>query len=217
MKNITINTGNILTNNFNVNYKCAVILDAINHIFQREPITHLDRFTDKDGVWCAVSYNQILNEIPILKISKAMCNKYVNDLISMGFIDRHWNCERLSRTYLKPSENFKVYFESGKSEITINQNECFYFDKKLSFLNWIVLKAVEKNAIGKFNYNYVEIDTQPLLNSLCCFFISVSTYYKNLEELTLAGYIEKKENPFSNKKYLYRAGFKLLEFKEMIK
>jgi predicted transcriptional regulator len=217
MKKIIINKGNILKYDFRLNYKCSTVLGAINHIIQNKSGSAFDSFTDENGVWYAVSYNEIMKEVPILKISKTTCMLYVNYLIDMGFIERHWNCERLSKTYLKPSYNFRLYFEYDKSEIVINQNDCFSFDRKPTLLNWIVLKEIEKNAIGKFNYNYVLIDEKVLLNSLLGLFKSRATYIKNLNDLLKMGYIEKTEKPRLDKEYFYRAGAKFLGFKELIK
>ena len=217
MKNIIINKGNVLKHDLQINYKCASVLSAINHIMQNNNHIPFSTFTDKDGIWYAVSYNDIIKEVPLLKIAKGTCMKYVNDLINLGLIERHWNCERLSKTYLKPSANFRLYFENDNTQIAINQNDCFYFDRKPTLINWIVLKAIEKNAVGKFAYNYVLINELELINSMIGLFSSRATYLKNLNELIEMGYIEKTEKPRLDKAHFYKAGTKYLDFKQLIK
>lgn len=217
MKNIIINKGNILKYDLRLNYKCASVLSAINHIMQNQNASPFASFTDKDGVWYAVSYNDIIKELPLLKFAKGTCAIHVNNLINMGIIARHWNCERLSKTYLKPSENFRLYFENDNSQIVINQNESFYFDRKPTLLNWIILQCIEKNAIGKFACNFVLINESELLKSMIGLFSSKATYLKNLNELIEMGYIEKSEKPKLNNIHFYRAGTKYLDFKQLMK
>lgn len=217
MKNITINRGNILKHNLQLSCKSATILTAINHIMQNKSFSPFDTVTDENGVWYAVSFNDIIKELPLLKSSKNTYRLHVGDLITFGFIDRHWNCERLSKTYLKPSVNFRLYFENDNDQIIINQDKCFSFDRKLTLLNWIVLQQIEKNAIRKFDYNFVLIDEEKLLKMLFPLLKAKNTYLKNLRELINMNYIEKTDKPKIDKVHFYRAGAKFLEFKELIK
>ncbi|MBP2283861.1 putative transcriptional regulator [Flavobacterium sp. CG_23.5] len=217
MKNIVINKGNIQKYGLNFNCNMASILGAVNHLIQNKSFSPFDCITDDKGVWYGVSHNEILKEIPILKLTKGTCQKYILDLINMGFIERHWNCERLSKTYLKPSQNFRLYFETDKNEIVINQNNCVDFDMKLSLIDWIVLKVIDKNTLGKFNSNFVFINETEILKELNMFFKSRITLNKYLDKFLDYGYIERSANYRIEKVYYYKAGPKYLEFKDQMK
>lgn len=215
MKNIIIYKGNIQKYGLNLNYRSAIILSAINHIFQNKSFSPFDRIEDKTGVWYGVSSNDIINEIPILKLQKTTCKKIINNLIDLGFIERHLDCQILSKTFIKPSQNFKLYFETDKTEIVINQNETYYFDRRLHPLHWLLLDTIDKKVKKDFMYNFTFIDEKETLKTLLSVISSRPTYLKTLKELMNFGYIERAKNFVTERNFYYKAGAKFLEYKEL--
>jgi hypothetical protein len=215
MKNITINKGNILKYGLNLNYRSAIILGAINYIFQNKSFSPFDCITDENGVWRGCSNNMIIDELPILKLQKFSCRKIVNNLIDLGFVERHLDSQKLSKTFLKPSQNFKLYFETDKTEINLNQNVCYYFDMRLHPQHWILLEAIEKTTKNTFIENFAGINDIVILNLLLGVVNSKAEYKKLITQLVTFGYLERSEI-FKTRKFYYKAGSKFLEFKEVI-
>ncbi|QKJ62296.1 hypothetical protein [Flavobacterium sp. M31R6] len=215
MDNIIINKGNIVNHGFTLNYRSAIILSAINHVFQNKSISPFECITDENGVWFGCSYSQIITEVPILKLNKVTCLKIVNNLIDLGFIERHINNAKLSKTFLKPSRNFKLYFENNKNEVVIDQNKTYFFDGRLSPLHWFLLDAIDKNQKNKFNSEFVFINETEVLKSLFGVINSKPTFVKIFKDLVNFGYIEKTKNFVTGKIFYYKAGAKYLEYNEL--
>lgn len=215
MKNITISKGNILKYGLNLNYRSAIILGVINYIFQNKSFSPFDCITDENGVWRGCSNNMIIDEVPMLKLQKFSCRKIVNNLIDLGFIERHLDSQKLSKTFLKPSQNFKLYFETDKTEININQSVCFYFDMRLHPQHWILLEGIEKTTKNIFLDNFANINEIAILQLLSGVINSKPEYKKLMTQLVTFGYLERSEI-FKTRKFYYKAGSKFLEFKEVI-
>lgn len=215
MKNIIIYKGNILKHGLNLNYRSAIVLSAINHIFQNKSFSPFECITDENGVWFGCSNNQIIDEVPILKLQKISCRKIVNNLIDLGFIERHLDSQKLSKTFIKPSLNFKLYFETNKNEIVINQNETYYFDRRLHPLHWILLDTIDKKVKREFMYNFTFVDKKEMLKTLLGVINSRATYLKTLKELINFGYIERTKNFVTERNFYYKAGAKFIEYKEL--
>lgn len=213
MKNIAINKGNISKHGLNLNYRSAIILNAINHVFQNKAFSPFDRIEDKTGVWYGVSSNDVINEIPILKLQKTSYKKIENNLIALGFIERHLDCQILSKTFIKPSQNFKLYFETDKTEIVINQDQSFYFDRRLNPLHWILLDLIDKKVKREFMFNFTFVDDKEILKSLLGVINSRTIYLKTIKELINFGYVERTKNFVSERNFYYKAGAKFLEYK----
>ena len=213
MKNIIINRGNILKYGFNLNYRSAIVLGAINHIFQNKSFSPFECITDEFGVWFGCSNNQIIDEVPILKLQKVTSRKIMNVLIDLGFIERHINSQKLSKTFIKPSQNFKLYFENNKDEICINQNMCFYFDRRLNPLHWILLEAIEKTTKKIFINNFACLNDNLIINSLNGVINSKYEYKTILTQLVTFGYLEKSET-YKTKIFFYKSGAKFMEYQQ---
>jgi len=216
MKNINISKGNILKYGLNLNYRSAIILGAINHIFQNKSFSPFDCITDENGVWWGCSNNMIIDEVPILKLQKFACRKIVNNLIDLGFIERHLDSQKLSKTFLKPSQNFKLYFETDKTEININQSISFYFDMRLHPLHWILLEGIEKTTKNIFIDDFANINEIRILQLLFGVINSRSEYKKLMTQLVTFGYLERSQI-FATRKFYYKAGTKFLEYKAVNK
>lgn len=215
MKNIAISKGNIVKHGLNLNYRSAIVLSAINHIFQNKSFSPFECITDENGVWFGCSNNQIIDEVPILKLQKVSCRKIVNNLIDLGFIERHLDSQKLSKTFIKPSQNFKLYFENDKNEIVINQNETYYFDRRLNPLHWFLLDAIDKKVKREFILNFTFVSETEILKSLFSVINSRTIYLKTLKELINFGYIERTKNFVTQRDFYYKAGAKFLEYKEL--
>jgi predicted transcriptional regulator len=209
MKNIIIYKGNILKYGLNLNFNSVIVLGAINYIFQNKSFSPFDNITDDTGVWYGVSATDIINEVPILKLQKTTCREIVNNLIDLGFIDRHLDCQILSKTFLKPSRNFKKYFETDKSEIIFYQNLCFYFDERLKPIHWLVLDTINKTAKNNFFNDFDFIDYKEVLKIILGLVNSKAHLLRVIKQLYEFGYIEK------NGKGYYKAGAKFLEYKKL--
>lgn len=216
MKNITISKGNILKYGLNLNYRSAIILGAINYIFQNKSFSPFDRITDENGNWYGCSNNMIIDEVPMLKLQKFSCRKIVNNLIDLGFIERHLDSQKYSKTFLKPSQNFKLYFETDKTEININQSVCYYFDRRLHPQHWILLEGIEKTTKNIFIDNFANINEIAILKLLSGVINSKAEYKKLITQLVTFGYLERSEI-FKTRKSYYKAGSKFLEYKELNK
>lgn len=214
MKSIVINKGNILKHGLKLNYRSAIILNAIIHVFQNKSFSPFDRIEDKTGVWYGVSSNDVINEVPILKLQKTSYKKIENNLIALGFIERHLDCQILSKTFIKPSQNFKLYFETDKTEIVINQDQTYFFDRRLNPLHWFLLDAIDKKAKREFILNFTFIDEKEILKTLFSVINSRTIYLKTLKELINFGYIERTKNFVTQRDFYYKAGTKFIEYKE---
>jgi predicted transcriptional regulator len=214
MKNIAINKGNISKHGLNLNYRGAIVLSAINHIFQNKSFSPFECITDGNGVWFGCSNTQIIDEIPILKLQKVSCRKIVNNLIDLGFIERHIDSQKLSKTFIKPSHNFKLYFETDKTEIVINQDQTYFFDRRLNPLHWFLLDVIDKKVKREFILNFTFIDEKEILKTLFSVINSRTIYLKTLKELINFGYVERTKNFVTQRDFYYKAGAKFIEYKE---
>lgn len=215
MKNLIINRGNILKHDLNLKYKSAIILSAIDYLFQKKKFSEADCITDETGVWYGVSHSDIIKEVPILKASKNTSMNYINVLIDLGFIERHFNCERLSRTYLKPSKNYMLYFENDTDKIILDQDNLFCYDRRLNLLHWIVLQKINKIGKRAFYTNFIFIDEKEVLNSLTGIINYRDRYIKILNDLIRFGYIKRSDWCLIKKLYYYKAGAQFLGYKQL--
>jgi hypothetical protein len=214
MKNIVINKGNILKYGLNLNYRSAIVLSAINHIFQNNSFSPFDSITDEFGNnWFGCSNNQIINELPILKLQKNSSRKIINILIDLGFIERHIDSQKLSKTFIKPAQNFKLYFENNKDEIYLDQNSCFNFDRRLHPLHWILLEAIEKTTKNIFVNNFAYLDEAGMMKYLEGVINGKFEYRTVLAQLVSFGYLEKSEI-YKTKKFYYKSGAKFTQYQE---
>ena len=214
MNNITINKGNIEKHGLSLNYKSAIVLSTINHVFQNNFKSPFDKIVDENGIiWYACSNSSIIKLVPILKLQKSACRIIVNDLISLGFIERHVDSIILSKTFLRPFENFRLYFETDKIEVNLNQKLCYEFDKQLNPLHWFLLEKLENNSKNR-NLDFEDINDDLILKSLSVIIKNKTIYKTLLAQLVSFNYLEKSKVQGVNKHY-YKGGAKLLEYKEL--
>ncbi len=211
MNKITINKGNIEKYGFNLSYRQAIVLGAISYIFQKKANNPFEQVNENGVLWFGCSVNSIIKEVPILKLQKNTCVKIVNDLILMGFIERHFNCARLSKTYLKPSENIRSYFENDINVLFLDQGFCIDFDNILNPTHWILLNCLEKTTEKAIYKTFVSLDENKILKSIGLIIGGKTRYKTTLSHLVTYGYLEKSE--IVNKTY-FKAGAKFLECKK---
>lgn len=104
--NIIINQKSIIDNKLNVTANHIAVMEVVVNFILSNKAQVL---VDNSGSWSWVSYELIVEQIPMFGIKKDRCRQLVKDLCNEGLLESNPNNQNLGRVYLRVGSMYYTY------------------------------------------------------------------------------------------------------------
>lgn len=146
--NITINQKAIIDNRLNITANHVAIMEVVAYFILS---TKAQSLNDELGQWYWVSYELIIDQIPMFDIKKDRCRQLVKELCNEGLLEANPNNQSLGRVYLRVGNKYSTYKNFEKPLVKNSQPPLEEFSNPLA--NNLATPLVEISDDNSINNN----------------------------------------------------------------
>ena len=159
--NIIINQKAIIDNELNVTANHIAVMEVVANFILSENAKSL---RDNLGDWYWVSYELILDQIPMFDIKKSRCRQLVKELCIENLLEANPNNQRLGRVYLRVGAAYSKYKNFDNPLSKNYQPPCQNFDNPLAKKLATPCQKIDND--NNINHNYTN-NNRIKDNNLC--------------------------------------------------